>query len=153
VTSTGTPAHVGRLEGRVLFVYPPGPERDLYVSALREAGFETTPKATVAAANECLQKEERPDVVVMELLPDPIEAWTFVEQRCRIHSGVPLIILTSLVRPDRLNRRRARAIGCAAFVAKPCSLVQLVDVVSLVRSGVRGLEISTYTEARTGDAP
>jgi hypothetical protein len=87
---------------------------------------------------------------VTELLPDPAAAWTFIEQRCTLDSGVPLIVLTSLIRPDRLNRRRARAIGCAAFVAKPCSLIQLVDVVSLVRRGVRGLEIATYTEVRTG---
>jgi DNA-binding response OmpR family regulator len=85
----------------------------------------------------------------MELLPDPAAAWTFIEERRAKNSSLPLIILTSLIRPDRSNRQRARALGCAAFVAKPCSLAQLVDVVSRVLRGSRGLEISTYREAST----
>ena len=36
--------------------------------------------------------------------------------------------------------------GCAAFVAKPCSLWQLENVVVLVQRGERGLEIATYSE-------
>ena len=55
-----------------------------------------------------------------------------------------LVIFTSLIRPDGANRRRARILGCAAFLAKPCSLRQLVNVVSRVHHGERGLEISTY---------
>ena len=90
-------------------------------------------------------------MIVMELLPDPDEAWTFIEQRCADSPDVPLIILTSLIRPDRANRTRARALGCAAFVAKPCSLSQLVDVVCRVRRGTRGLEISTYDAPHFSD--
>jgi CheY-like chemotaxis protein len=150
VTSTGKTDDFGSPEGRVLFVYPVGPERDLYLSALGEAGFETTAAAGVADAADLLQRTDPPDVIVMELLPEPIAAWAFIERRCVDDSGVPLIIVTSLIRPDRLNRRRARVLGCAAFVAKPCSLSQLVDIVSRVRRGSRGLEISTYTEA-TGE--
>jgi CheY-like chemotaxis protein len=130
-------------------VYPPGPDRDLYVSALEEAGFETTPQATVMDAVPLLERGWPLDVIVMELLPSPTEAWAFIERRSADFPDVPLIILTSLIRPDGSNRRKARALGCAAFVAKPCSLVQLVDVVSRVRSGSRALEISTYTEARS----
>jgi CheY-like chemotaxis protein len=115
------------------------------VSALEEAGFETTAAATVVHARGVLQAAERPDIIVMELLPEPGMAWAFIEQQCADGSGAPLVVLTSLIRPDRLNRLRARALGCAAFVAKPCSLVQLVDVVSQVHRGGRGLEISTYT--------
>jgi DNA-binding response OmpR family regulator len=147
--STGNISNFGSPQGRVLFVYPPGPDRDLYVSALKEAGFDTTAEATVADATVTIATTEPPDVIVMELLPEPVAAWAFIEQRCADSSGVPLVILTSLIRPDRSNRQRAHALGCAAFVAKPCSLVQLVDVVSRVRRGTRGLEISTYTEART----
>jgi CheY-like chemotaxis protein len=137
----------------VLFVYPAGPDRDLYVSALGEAGLETTVSATVADAAAMLAIEAPPDVIVMELLPEPAEAWAFIERWCADTSRIPIIILTSLIRPDRAHRRKARALGCAAFVAKPCSLLQLVDVVSLVRCGSRGLEISTYSESgRRSDA-
>ena len=138
-------------KNRVLFVYPGGPDRDLYLSALGEAGFETTVAATVVAAATVLMAGHATDVIIMELLPAPDEAWMFIEQRCADSSDVPLIILTSLIRPDRANRKRARALGCAAFAAKPCSLVQLVDIVRRVRSGSRGLEITTYAELRISE--
>jgi hypothetical protein len=51
-----------------------------------------------------------------------------------------------LIRPDGANRLKARALGCAAFVGKPCPLQQLVEVVLRVRRGGRGLEIPTYAE-------
>lgn len=115
-------------EGRVLFVYPVGPDRDLYLSALGEAGFATTVAATVMGAAASLQMEAPPDVIVMELLPAPAEAWAFIERRCADAPDIPLVILTSLIRPDRAHRRKAHALGCAPFVAKPCSLRQLVEV-------------------------
>jgi CheY-like chemotaxis protein len=87
----------------------------------------------------------------MELLPEPAEAWAFIERRCADAPDVPLIMLTSLIRPDGAHRRKARALGCAAFVAKPCSLLQLVDVVLRVRRGSRGLEISTYSDSATSE--
>ena len=136
--------------GRVLLVYPPGPERDVYLSALADAGFATRAEATVAAAVGALEAGYAPDVMVMELLPEPFEAWAFVERRCADGRDVPIIILTSLIRPDRANRRKAHALGCAAFVAKPCSVRQLIDVVSQVQTGRRGLEISTYSDPRGG---
>ena len=40
--------------------------------------------------------------------------------RCGALLDVPGILLTGSIRPDRANRVRARDIGCAAFVAKPC---------------------------------
>ena len=138
-------------EARVLFVYPAGPDRDLYLSALGKAGFATTVEATVADAAAVLQAEAPPDVIVMELIPEPAAAWAFIERRRADAPDIPLVILTSLIRPDRAHRTRARALGCAAFVAKPCSLLQLVDVVSRVRRGGRGLEISTYAEPATGE--
>jgi DNA-binding response OmpR family regulator len=146
LASTGNIADFEARKDRVLFVHPAGPDRDLYVSALGEAGFETSATTTVEAATNLLMTGYAADVIVMELLPEPDEAWAFIEQRCADSSEVPLIILTSLIRPDLANRKRARALGCAAFVAKPCSLMQLVDVVSRVRRGSRGLEISTYAE-------
>ena len=138
-------------EGRVLFVYPAGPDRNLYLSALSEAAFETSSAATVADADALLKTEALPDVIVMELLPEPAEAWAFIERRRVDIPDVPLIILTSMIRPDRAHRRKARALGCAAFVAKPCSLRQLVGVVLRVRRGSRGLEISTYGESGSSE--
>jgi two-component system, cell cycle response regulator DivK len=151
-TNTGSAHDSGGRRGRVLFVHPAGPDRELYLSALDHAGFTTTVEATVAAAVTVLETESPPDVIVMELLPEPFDAWAFIERRCANAPEVPVVILTSLIRPDRANRQKARALGCAAFVAKPCSVQQLVDVVSQVHDGTRGLEISTYDGSRGGTA-
>jgi CheY-like chemotaxis protein len=132
-----------------LFVHPAGLDRDLYLSGLREAGYDITVEATALAVAVVFETVEPPDVIVMELVPEPIEAWAFIERQRARTPAVPLVILTTLIRPDRANRRRAHALGCAAFVAKPCSVWQLVDVVSRVRGGSRGLEISTYDELRS----
>lgn len=131
-------------EGKVLLWCPPGLDRDLYVAALDEAGFAATAVSTAAAAAHWLATAGTLDVVVMDLLPEPDEAWAFV--RGCAPSGVAVIILTSFIRPDGANRQRARTMGCAAFVAKPCSLAQRANVVLRVRRGEHGLEITTYSE-------
>jgi CheY-like chemotaxis protein len=120
--------------------------------ALSDAGFVTTAEVTVAAAIASLGTGSAPDVIVTELMPEPLEAWPFIESRCADTPAIPVIILTSLVRPDRANRRRARAVGCAAFVAKPCSLQQLVRVVTQVHDGSRWVELLTYDALQSGDS-
>ena len=131
---------------RVLFVAPPAADRDLYLAALKNSGFAPTAVSTVKAAATLLEGGESFHLIVTELLPEPDAAWAFIERRCAHQSRVPIIIVTSLIRPDRAHRRRARVVGCAAFVAKPCSLAQLVEVVTLVSRGRRGLEVSTYVD-------
>jgi CheY-like chemotaxis protein len=130
-------------KGRVLLVSAPGVDRDLYVSALRDAGFSVTSTRTVQDAARCLVEGDI-TLIAMDLLPEPDQAWEFINQTATSSRGVPIVIFTSLIRPDGANRRRARILGCAAFLAKPCSLRQLVNVVSRVHHGERGLEISTY---------
>jgi CheY-like chemotaxis protein len=132
-------------EGRVLFLHPAGTDRDLYVSALREARLELMVADDADSATQILGTSGlRPDLIITELLPDPLAAWAFAGHQRGRTPETPIIILTSLIRPDRANRDRAQAIGCAAFVAKPCSLSLLVHVVLRVRLGTRGLEVSSY---------
>jgi DNA-binding response OmpR family regulator len=132
-------------EGNVLFVCCSGLERDLYVSALREAGFETNVEESPQAADGWLERAQALDVVVLDLLPVPEDAWALIARCCAHPSRIPVVVLTSLIRPDGLNRQRARTLGCAAFVAKPCSLRQLVDLVLRVQRGERNLEVLTYS--------
>jgi CheY-like chemotaxis protein len=133
------------MKGHVLLVSSPGVDRDLYVSALTDAGFSTTPIRTVQDAATPLVDGEI-TLIAMDLLPEPDRAWEFMEQRATASRDVPIVIFTSLIRPDGANRRRARTLGCAAFLAKPCSLRQLVNVVLRVHQGERGLEIVTYDD-------
>ena len=132
-------------KGHVLLASAPGVDRDLYVSALTDAGFSITSTRTIQDVATCLLEGDI-TLIAMDLLPEPDRAWEFIEQRTMAPSRVPIVIFTSLIRPDAANRRRARALGCAAFLAKPCSLRQLVNVVSRVHHGERGLEITTYDD-------
>jgi DNA-binding NarL/FixJ family response regulator len=77
----------------------------------------------------------------VDLLPEQNQAWAFIARMRAQCSAVPLIILTSLIRPDRANRQRARVLGCAAFVSKPCAPNHLVEIVRRTIAGERGLEI------------
>ena len=91
----------------VLFVCPSG-----YVSALREAGFATTIAETPAAATKWPEKAAVLDVLVVDLLPELEDAWALIARGCAPPSRIPVMVLTSLVRPDGSNRRRARARLC-----------------------------------------
>jgi DNA-binding NtrC family response regulator len=131
---------------QVLFVSPPGLDRELYASALGDAGFGTFVLGTAFEAETWLAHAEMPAVIVMDLLPEPDQTWALIARRLAHSDSVPVVIFTSMIRPDGANRRKARSFGCAAFVAKPCSLRQLVEVVSRVDHGERGLEIWAYAE-------
>ena len=67
MTGSGDTVDSRNLEGRVLFVYPPGSDRVLYVSALSEASFEIAAAPTVTDATTRLTNVEPLDVIVMEL--------------------------------------------------------------------------------------
>jgi DNA-binding NtrC family response regulator len=135
----------GDPKGHVLLVSAPGWERELYATALHQAGFGVSQADTVEAAVTNLV-ESHATLIVMDLLPVPAAAWAFIERRTAVATDLPIIVFTSLIRPDGANRRKARSLGCAAFLAKPCSVRQLVTVVSRVQDGARGLEVSTYSD-------
>jgi CheY-like chemotaxis protein len=106
-------------EGRILLVSAPGLDRELYVSALGAAGFAVDAQDSAPVATNWPATAEMPDVIVVDLLPEPERAWALVDRLTTRSRSVPVIIFTSLIRPDGANRRRARSLGCAAFVAKP----------------------------------
>ena len=63
-------------------------------------------------------------------------------------AGAPVIALTSWVAPDGRYRRRAFELGCAAFVAKPCFVDQLLEVVERVCQGESQVEVLSGMRAR-----
>lgn len=134
----------GRGAWRVWFVSGPGLERDVYVSALQSAGFETDTAGSLEELRERLADGVEPDLLFLDLLPAPEDAWRLISQLCAT-SRLGIIVFTTLVRPDRANRDRARQLGCAAFVAKPCSPLRVVSVARQVCQGARGLEVIDYT--------
>jgi DNA-binding response OmpR family regulator len=58
-------------------------------------------------------------------------------------AGVPVVVLTGWVSADGHFRDLTAAIGCAAFIAKPCPAEVVVRIVEQVRRGERGIEVVT----------
>ena len=72
-----------------------------------------------------LLKEERPDLILTDLMMPEVDGITFIRhlRASPPHSGIPTIVVSALV----LARERAAAAqaGADAFVAKPFSISQL----------------------------
>lgn len=113
---------------RVLVVDDHEDTRLLYVEYLQFEGF----RASAAEdGRTALQKarEERPDIVVMDLKMPDMDGFTLLEafKRDIDLQKVPVVILTGDVAGDA--RRRAASIGSAEFVAKPCLPNELLAIV------------------------
>src|SRR5688500_8766545 len=107
--------------------------RTMYAHLLRSAGFEVRlaadgDQALAAAA-------ERPAIIIMDLAMPGLNGW---EATRRLKTGeatkdIPVIVLTA----HALDHYRdvAVAAGCDAFLAKPCSIDDLVGAIrrALVR--------------------
>lgn len=122
-----------------LFVSGDADHRELYVPALRHAGYGATVINGIVRAAERLRRLPA-DAVILHLERDDDSAW----QDCRVlieaAKQAPVVMITSWVRPDAANVRRSMAVGCAAFVAEPCVPTDLVLVLQRVLAGERSLE-------------
>ena len=67
-------------------------------------------------------------------------AWQVLERFCASEDSPPTVLLTAHIRADRAVRARLTRIGCAAFVAKPCTPMGLASVLHRVLRGERGIE-------------
>ena len=127
---------------------------EMYVTGLARHGF----RVKLADEFEDLATTIRcaePDAVVLDMKLGDQHLWSRLEAiRCGDHLNVPGILLTGSIRADRANRIRARDIGCAAFVAKPCIPDHLAPILDAVISGERGLIVrypERFASASRGD--
>jgi two-component system, cell cycle response regulator DivK len=100
--------------------------RIVYSIILQYGGFVVLEARTGAEALEMVPKH-MPDAVVTEVAL-PVVDGCEVLQRLKQHpltSHIPVIIVTT----DDLAEMRAQVAGCDAYLLKPCSPRQLLDVV------------------------
>ena len=129
---------------RILLIDELPDDREIYGRGLAMLGFTVTTLTEAQARAAALTP--LPDVIVLHLAHSA--CWELCDDLRRLYGPVPVIVLTAAVRPDRLNRERARAtINCAGFVGKPCTHLELGAVVSRVLSGERRLEFGSGREA------
>ncbi len=130
----------------IAFVHPPDLSREIYLEVLSTAEYRLAALDTPEEGLAWLDAGHRPSLVVVDLLPRQDSAWALIDRLRQDMPEIPVVILTSLIRPDGRYRRRARGCGVAAFVAKPCSLGQLADIIRRVLAGERQIESVRYTE-------
>ena len=100
--------------------------RVVYSTILQHNGFSVLEARNGAEALELIPKQ-MPHVVVTELRL-PVVNGCEVLQRLKQHpltAGIPILVVTADTRPAAL--RQAEEAGCDAFVAKPCSPLDLLQ--------------------------
>ena len=122
---------------RVLLIDDNPDDEELYPRGLQMEGFRVEDVDKDDRLASVVESSDA-DVVVFHL--NGIFMWDACERVCK-SARVPIVLLTAHVRPDRANRDRARRLGIAAFVAKPCTPEDLGRVIKRVLAGERGLDV------------
>lgn len=137
---------------RVLLVLESPDDEEMYTLGLRHLGYEVV---SASSPDDALLRARAaiPDIIVVHLGLPGADAFELCG-RLRMESeltGIPVIVLTSAVRPDGANRERVFSEpNCAAFVGKPCTPVDLAAIVRQVHGGRRGIALTSGTGADRG---
>lgn len=118
---------------RVLVVDDIEENRELYATALTDAGFEVELAADgLDAIDSALLR--RPDVIVMDLSMPTLDGWE-TTRRIRAHVELKGIYVIAFSAHDEASSvRMALDAGCDEFVKKPCAVATLVArVTSAIR--------------------
>ncbi len=124
---------------RVLIIDDNSADRRLLKDALEHAGHSVEEAADGRTGLKVLFAS-RPDIVVLDVLMPEMDGWT-VCQRIREVTDVPIIMLTSLNRPDEVVK--GLELGADDFVSKPISPKELV---ARVRAVLRRARAAPTTE-------
>ncbi|MGN0638761.1 MAG: response regulator [Huintestinicola sp.] len=93
---------------------------------LKKAGYETVKAASGA---ECLNavREQRPDLILLDLLMPEMDGFQVIEKLRKSEEGrdIPIILLTAA--EDRESLDRAAEMGVAACVGKPFKQEELLS--------------------------
>ena len=98
---------------------------DMLIRRLTRLGFTST-LAVDGETGVRLGREQRPDLILMDLGLPGIDGWEAIEQLKSMPETreIPIIILTAQTSSE--DRERAEWAGCAGFLSKPIDLDLLV---------------------------
>jgi two-component system OmpR family response regulator len=126
---------------RLLVVEDEPTLRELLAASLRLAGFEVVPAATRAQALEAV-RDQRPDLIVLDVMLPDIEGFEVVRRLREGHPGPvtdhpPVLFLTARdAAEDRISGLRA---GGDDYVTKPFNLEELILRIRAVLRRTAGL--------------
>ena len=112
--------------------------REMYQTYLAFSGYRVL---TAASGEEGIEaaREHHPSVILMDATMPGVDGWEATKRLKAdpVLSRIPVLMLTAHAFPD--VRRRAEAVGCDGYIAKPCVPDELVKHVrAAVRTRLRG---------------
>ena len=151
----GTAALLPEKRCTVLLVDDVQDSREMYAFFLRAAGYAVHEAADGGDAL-AIAREFRPDVIVMDLSLPSMDGWTAIASLTSSPETavIPVVVLSAHTFPA--DEERAREVGAAAFLAKPCEPGDLARVVRQVSESCDGAFVppsAVSTAPRTGPTP
>ena len=116
------------VEGTVLLVEDDEDTRMVYATMLEHHGYRVVETANGETAVD-LARDTRPDLILLDISIPGIDGWE-AAKRIRRHgntAATPLVAVTAHALPS--DRRRAEALGFAAYLTKPCEPRRLLEAV------------------------
>ena len=100
--------------------------REVYGTVLRHSGYQVV-EAKDGAEGVRLAKQQRPDVIVMDLRLPLVDGWRATGKLKADPETAHIPVIAVSVHTQTWDRDRAEAAGCASFLAKPCEPTRLVQ--------------------------
>jgi DNA-binding response OmpR family regulator len=124
------------MSGKVLIVDDNPDILTLLRANLRAAGFDTDEALNGEAALRRME-ENRPDVILLDLMMPVLDGWGVLEALRDRPDRPPIIVVTAAQTADAADR--ANQLGVTAYVTKPFNVAGLVDLLhSIGRPRRRG---------------
>jgi len=114
---------------QILVVEDDASIRGLVSDLLRDDGYQVSEACNGAEALDAV-REQRPDLIVLDLMMPVMDGWTFVEE-CRREPGfddVPIVV-TSASHDLPRTAERLRSLGVRTCLAKPFDVDGLLALV------------------------
>jgi DNA-binding response OmpR family regulator len=126
----------------VLIVEDDDATADAIAYHLDRAGFRTL-KAADGARGLRLFRQQRPDLVILDLMLPELDGWRFTQEVRRDDRRVPLIMVSA--RTSEHDRVHGLELGADDYVTKPFSMKELL---ARVQAHLRRLEVGTGPDVR-----
>lgn len=115
----------------ILIIEDDEDSRFVYGAMLRQNGFDVE-TATSGDVGLRMAREHDPQAILMDVSIPGMDGWAVTSRLKRNEktSRIPVIVITAHAFPE--DRERSQAVGCAAFLTKPCEPRRVLDEVCRV---------------------
>jgi CheY-like chemotaxis protein len=120
-----------RTRSKVILVIEDDPDsREVFADLLRGEGHRVVAVGTGAAGMAYLRAQERPAVILLDMLMPEMDGWQFrrAQQADAELAGIPVVVVSAL----KAVERSAIRFGAAAFLGKPVAPEDLIGTIARV---------------------